>query len=317
MAGVNPLKVTKLAQTALTLLQREIVLPSLITTNAEGDYKGALNDTITIRVPARTKAKSRALRPANEGARTIQFSTLTEQAIQVTLDEDIYNAVPIEDEVATLDIVDFASQVLQPQVRAVALAWEDKIGDLLSTAPYVSTVTFDPDHPYESLIDARAKLQLAGVPLDGRTLVVGSSIEQELLKSPQLITASSSGDAIASTALRDANIGKIAGFNVITSLAVPHNEGYLFHKSAFSAAWRAPVIPKGASFGQSISAPGGIALTWLQDYDFLQSRDRSLVHVYTGANYTADPADADSELELVATGGLIRAVKLVLPGAGS
>lgn len=307
-------KAPKIASTALELLKREIVLPSLVTTNASGDFKGALNDTINIRVPGRTTARKRALRPANEAARTIQLSDIEERSIPVTLDEDIYSAVGLEDEVATLDLTDFGAQILEPQTRSVGVAWENKIAALLRYAPYKNTLTWSATKPFDTLIDARKLLNDAGVPQNNRVLVVGSAVEALLLKSDQLIRYDSSGDA---SALKDATLGKIAGFTVVTSLAVPEGHAYVFHKSAFAAAWRAPVVPRGAAFGASVSAPGGLALTYLQDYDAMQSRDRSIVHVYTGANHVADLADPDGETALQVAGGLIRGVKIIITGAGS
>lgn len=303
---VTPLKIEKLAGTALALLDREIVLPGLVTVSSGAEFVGALDDSVTIRVPARTTARSRALRPANEGARTILLSDLEEQAIHITLDEDLYNAVGIEDEVATLDIADFGSQVLLPQVRSVALAWENKIAGEITGATYIHEVEWDDDRPFDSMVDARKLLADSFVPTDGRRMVVGSGMEAALLKSDQLIRYDSSGDA---SALKTATLGRIAGVDVVVSQAIPENEGYLFHKSAFSAAWRAPVVPRGASFGKSVSATGGIALTWLCDYDAMQSRDRSIVHVYTGTNHTVDPADENADNDLVAAGGFLRAVK--------
>lgn len=303
---VTPLKIEKLASTALALLDREIVLPGLVTVSSGAEFVGALDDTVTIRVPARTMARSRALRPVDENARTIILSDLEEQAIHIILDEDLYNAVGIEDEVATLDIADFGSQVLLPQVRAVALAWENKIAGEITGATYIHEVEWDDARPFDSMVDARKLLADSFVPTDGRRMVVGSGMEAALLKSDQLIRYDSSGDA---SALKTATLGRIAGVDVVVSQAIPEDEGYLFHKSAFSAAWRAPVVPRGASFGKSVSATGGIALTWLCDYDAMQSRDRSIVHVYTGTNHTVDPADENADNDLVAAGGFLRAVK--------
>lgn len=310
---VDVLKIDKLAAMSLKLLEREIVLPNLVTVSSGAEFVGALDDTVTIRVPARTTAKKRDLRPATENARTIQLSNLTEQAITVTLDEDIYNAVGIEDEIATLDLVDFATQVLQPQVRAVALGWEDKIAAEITGATYVHEVEYDETKPYNTLIRARRLLQDSGVPKDGLKLVVGAGIEESLLTSDQLIKYDSSGDA---NALRTNTLGKIAGLEAVSSLAIPAGEAYLFHKSAFAMAWRAPVVPKGAVFGRSVALPGsnGVSLTWIHDYDFLQSRDRSLVHVYTGTNHTVDKPDAEAELDIVKAGGFLRAVKITGDG---
>lgn len=314
---VTKVKVGKIAATALALLEREIVIPRLVTTNAAGDFAGALDDTITIRVPARTTAKSRKLRPDTENERKIQFSNLTERAIQVQLDEDIYNAIGIEDEVATLDVEDFGREVLMPQVRAVAERWEMKLAGVIEDAPFVHEVTFsDTNKPFKALNEARKLLFQSDVPLNGRRLLVGSEVEAMLLDSEQFNRYDSIGGS-AESALREATIGRVGGQDVIVSNAVDPYSAYLFHPTAYAAAWRAPVVPRGAAFGQSVSIAGAGAATWLCDYDADVSRDRSIVHVYTGANYTEDPADPEAFNEIVKAGGHIRAVKITLPGGGS
>ncbi|HYF74058.1 MAG TPA: hypothetical protein VD864_14605, partial [Nocardioides sp.] len=106
------IKPERIAAQALGLLEREIVLPALMWRNAGGDFAGAAGDTITIRVPARTTARTRVLRGARAyntsvtsadgttdtnvaGAGIITMDELTETSVDVTLDTDVYNAIPI------------------------------------------------------------------------------------------------------------------------------------------------------------------------------------------------------------------------------
>lgn len=311
----NAVKVEKLAKYSIELLQRQIVLPNLITVKSGEDFQGALGDAITIKIGSRTKARRTKLRPDTEADRTIQFSDLTEHKTHVYLDERIYSAVGLEDEKAKLDVSDLFTQVVAPQVRAVALDFENKIAEEIADAPYVHIVEVDPAKPYSAFVEANRLLGLSFVPDDNRTLLVGANFEAALRNSDQFIAASSSGDQIASSLLARAHLGTINGYNVVKSYALPANEAYIIHKSAFSAAWLAPIKPDGVPFGKSLSAPGGLSLTWLKDYDFLQGRDRSLVHVYAGTNHTLDPADVNADNEITAAGGFIRAAKLVLPEA--
>ena len=80
------IKAEQIVRTALGLLEREIVLPRLVWLNAAGDFKGAKNDTISIRLPAYTTARTRALR----GGRPITMDELEETKVDVTLDTDVY-----------------------------------------------------------------------------------------------------------------------------------------------------------------------------------------------------------------------------------
>lgn len=283
------LKAERIAAAALGLLEREIVLPGLVWRDAGGSFVGAAGDTISIRVPARTTARSRPLRQArgtaSEGEGIITMDELTETKVDVTLDEALYNAIPITDEELTLDIRDFGSQILAPQVRAVAEGLENKLAAEMVGANYATTLDLDTTDPYRTLVDARVQLNKDNIPMSERTCVVGADLEGIFLKSEHLAMADKAGD---STALRDAAIGRVAGFGpVYVSNALPPNVGFVFHRTAYVLSMQAPQIPTGASFGQA-QAYQGMALRWLRDYDFRQVQDRSLVDVYCGSNIVAD-----------------------------
>ena len=152
-------KGTKIAGQGLGILEREIVLPGLVWRNAGGDFSGAAGDTISIRVPARTTARTRTLRgargTASEGNGIITMDDLTETKVDVTLDTAVYSAVPVTDEELTLDIADFGAQIAEPQVRAVAEGIENAVAAEMTGATYATTITLDTANPYDSLVDAR------------------------------------------------------------------------------------------------------------------------------------------------------------------
>lgn len=289
------IKPTVIIRTALGLLQRAIVLPGLVWTDAFHDFTGAYNDTVSIRVPGRLTARTRDLRGTG-GARTITLDNLTETKVDVTLDTDIYSAVPVTDEELTLDISDFGAQVLAPQVRAVAEGLENGLVTAMQEATYETTVTFDPADPFGSIIDARKALNDADVPASGRALVVGSAIEAAILKDDKFSRYDASAQA-GVTALQEARLGRIAGFDVYMSNALNEDEAFAFHMTAFVLASRAPVVPDGATFGRSESYQG-LAMRWLRDYDFANVQDRSLVDAFTGTAHVEDD------------GSFVRAVRL-------
>ena len=313
------LKAERIAAQALGLLEREIVLPALVWTDAVGDFAGAAGDTISIRVPARTTARTRTLRgargTASEGEGIITMDTLAETKVDVTLNTDVYSAVPVTDEELSLDITDFGAQVLTPQVRAVAEGLENAVAAEMLGASYATTVTVPAvddgtpaSDPFNALVDARVALNRANVPMNDRTVVLGSSMEGVFLKSSHLNRVDASG---TDAALRDATLGRMAGFNqIVVSNALPENVGFAFHRTAYVLSMRAPAIPQGATFGSS-QAYQGLAMRWLKDYDFRNVQDRSLVDAYYGTNVIADgpdSGDADTEPDFV------RAVKLELAG---
>ncbi|WP_411120698.1 P22 phage major capsid protein family protein [Streptomyces sp. x-19] len=299
------LKSEKIAATALGLLEREMVLSRLVWTNGGFDFTGAKNDAITIRIPAQLEAREYEWR--NDRSSDIALDELAEDSTTVTLNKDIYSAVSITDEELTLDIRDFASQVLQPQVNAVAKAIDTGVANMIETASYSSTVPLDEADPWKGLIDARAALNKANVPQEGRTLLIGADVETALLKSNRIADVCRSG---SDSALRAATIGRLAGFDLVVSNAIKPRAAYGFIPSAFVLATRAPAIPAGVTSGSSQSY-NGLAMRWVRDYDAAKLRDRSILNVYAGYNVMTDPVGGGKN----PAKRLVRAVKLDMPTA--
>jgi hypothetical protein len=285
------IKPSVIASAALGLLEREIVLPGLVWRDAGGDFAGAGGDTISIRVPSRTQARTRALRgsrpSASEGDGIISMDALTETKIDVTLDTAVYSAIPVTDEELTLDIRDFGAQILDPQVRAVAEGIENAVAAEMTGATYATNLTFDATDPYKTLVDAYTALNKSNIPREGRAVVCGADVENLILKSDHLSRVDQSG---SDDALRRAEMGRLAGFPIYVTNALPANWAVAFHRTAFVLGMRAPAIPSGVSFGASKSA-FGLAMRWLRDYDFRNVQDRSLVDTYIGTNTVADGAN--------------------------
>lgn len=282
------IKPTIVNKTALGLLLREIVLPGVVWTNGVGDFAGAFNDTITIRIPARAVARRRTLRGTGSG-RNITLDSLTEQQVAVQLTEDVYSAVPVTDEELTLDIADFGEQILMPQVRAVVEMLESDIASTIQGATYLSTTTVGTGDSatYNAVVDAREFLNINNVPTNGRTLLVGPGFESALLKDPQFARFDHTGDA-GNSALREAQIGRISGVDVVTSNALRRGEAYLFHKSAYIFANRAPNVPAGVPFGNS-QAFMNLSMRWIRDYDPTTLTDRSVINSFAGYLAVSDP----------------------------
>lgn len=277
----------KIAAAALGLLQREIILPRLVWNYAAADFRGAKDDTITLRVPAVLTARDYTLR--YDRTNPIVIDDLTEVAVPVVLTSHPYSAVAITDEQLTLDIADFGLQVLQPQVRAVAEKLEDVIADEMAAAdvPAGSEIVLDADDPIGTALDARKVLNINNVPMAGRALVLGANMERVFLGAEGLIRVDASG---SDSVLRDATIGRVAGFTVIASNAVDPDVGYAFHQSAVAFANVAPVVPDGATMGQSQTYQG-LSMRWLRDYDPTHLQDRSVVSAFTGASSVTDGDD--------------------------
>lgn len=282
------LKAETIARTALGLLQREIVLPRLVWSFGQADFRGAKDDTITLRLPAVLTARDYEWRTRNAA---ITIDDLTETGVDVSLDTHPYSAVAITDEQLTLDIVSFGEQVLQPQVRAVAERLEGLIATTLAgaTVPAAAdlTHTIGTDDAFETAVDARAVLNSQNVPMAGRFLLLGSALEADFLKSDHLSLVDQSG---SDSALRDGTLGRIAGFTVVTSNAIDPDAGFAGHQTAVAFGNVAPVVPDGAVAGAS-ETYAGLAMRWIRDYDPNYLRDRSVVSAFAGASSVAEDGE--------------------------
>lgn len=269
-----------LVSMGLGLLQRELLLPQLVTRLASADFRGKKDDTVNIRIPAVLTAREYGWR--NDRSATITLDALNEQSIPVALNKDPYSAVAITDEELTLDIADFGQQVLQPQIRAVAEKLESYIAAAMTGGTYQTTLSVGPTDDFYSdvLIPARKALNLQNVPSAGRVIALGADVEAWALDNELFKRADQSG---SDSVLRDATIGRAAGFTVIgnvNSLSV--DEAYAFHPTAYGFANMAPIVPAGVSSGSSQTYQG-LALRLMRDYDALHLQDRSVVSSFAGA----------------------------------
>jgi hypothetical protein len=318
------LKPDVIAAAALGLLERELVLPRLVTRMGINDFRGAADDTVTIRVPARTTAREYEWRTR---VSPIVLDELSETSVAVTLSKHPYSAVAVTDEELTLDITSFGEQVLRPQIRAVAEKLETYVYSAMDGAdlhwPVIApgagdspggggtTAEYDNDAKdiLVALVEARRRLNVKNVPVAGRVIVVGADIEAILLNGSQLLDASAAG---SDGALRDAQIGRLYGMPIFTSNALPTDEAWVFHPSAFVLANVAPTVPEGVTMGSSQSFEG-LAMRWIRDYDPNYLRDRSVVSAFAGyASVEEDPDPTASVGDQVEN---VRAIKINLSGS--
>ncbi len=300
----------KVVDWGLRVLDRDILLPSLIWRDGGADFVGAADDTVSVRVEAYASARTRTLRAGTP----LTMDELSETKVDVTLDTDVYKGVNVSDEEMALDIINFSNQVTRPILRAIGRGVEDEIADLITGATYAHEVTLDTSAPYSSLLEARKKLNDSNVPNTERFLLVGSTIEQYILESLKDVSVSGSP-----AALRNADAGGVAGFRVVQHNSIPPDEAYAFHRTAYVVVSRAPRVPDGASWGESLNYEG-LALRMIKDYDPLYVRDRVIGNVYIGCNVVTDNGELNDDGQFVpyetadeigsGTPILVRAVKL-------
>lgn len=273
----------EIVQAANLLLQREIVLPATVTRLADASWANSkpLDDTVTLSVPAVITSRSRTMR-ANSA---LTADDLEETKVPVKLTKHIYKLLNVTDEDATLSIRDFASQVLQPQIRAVAEGLEDVIADALGAATWeADAVTFDEgtNLGFDVLIAAGKELNKLNAPRSGRFFVCGADVEAALFGDDRIVKANEAG---TDTALREALIARLAGFTVVGSNALAADEAYAYHQTAICFGNVAPTPPRGAAAAGRM-ASNGFAMRYVYDYNPAGSSgpvDRSLVDAFAGA----------------------------------
>lgn len=302
-----------IADIALERLRREIMLPRFVTRLGLADFRGKLNDTVTMRVPAIVEAREYEWRTRNQ---PIVLDELTEHTVSVQLDKHIYSAIALTDEELTLDIRSFAAQVLEPQVIAVAEKIEAMIATEMENATYAADpVVYTEDANsegtpfYMALVEARRVLNAAHVPQGNRVVLIGSDVEASALKEEDLRRANTSG---STQTLRQGELGQLAGFTIITSQSISPDFAIAFHRSAFVFANVAPVVPEGVVTGRTVSE-GGIAIRAIRDYDASYLRDRSVLSSFAGTGSVNDARDEHGDV----VDENVRAVKIDFTAAGS
>lgn len=278
---------SKLATTAATLVGADLALASLVRRDLDNDWSPGNGDTVYVRVPGAVAAKQRGLYDTQT---PLEHDELTEQTIAVVLSENCYSSVPLSMGSLSLDIENFATQVLVPQADAIVKYAERALATAMQATPADTTIAYDPANPAATFSQMRRTLRTNGVssatPL---VAVCGAGVYADLL------------DAAAI----DDN-GLVRGFAVTESTRLGDGEILGFVKEAFVLAVRAPEVPQGASYAASVTA-GGFSLRHVASFDGNVAVDRSLVSAFVGAQAMPLAVDLeDGTVELRPHAGAVR-----------
>ena len=275
---------TQVVSAAIGLLLRESVLARLVWRDGLGNFEGAANDTVTIRLPAFTPARVRGIRSGTTRIR----DTIHERAVPVVLDRGIYKDVRVTDALLTLDVPQFGQRVLAPVMAGIVRTLEDEVVTRITGATHVNVITFTlaSGNAWNDLIvPAREFLNRANVPMDGRVLAVGSAIETALLRNEIFIRADASGSG---EALSEATLGRKAGFEIVSVPSLPPAQAYAFHPTAFPLVQRAPAVPAGMGWGE-VRDQEGFALRIVRIMDSATIDDILALDAWLGSTVVADP----------------------------
>ncbi|MFF4528176.1 hypothetical protein ACFY1P_02790 [Streptomyces sp. NPDC001407] len=307
-------KPQKLVNTAVGMLEQELIIPNLFTKQGVDQFKGAENDTISMKVEGILPFHDYAWR--NDRSSPIQFDEYSERTIAVSFGGNVYSAVKLTDEQYDFDIDGWA-KLLRPQSKAIARGLQRRAVKLLTSQNYSVTIGNAGKNLRSALIEARRVLNAFHAPREGRYLLVGTEFESALLTDPALNLAQNVGDSEAETALRTASIGERFGFRIVVDQTIPADAAYAFAKSGFIFLSGAPSVPQSVPYGATTSFES-IALRWVRDYDSLYMQDRSVVNTYAGFRSVPDILvgwDAAKEKEVISSEQhFVRGIKLTLDG---
>lgn len=294
-------KPEKIAAAAAVALEQSLVVPALMQREGIDGYKGAENDTINVKVKGVLPFRTYGWR--NDRSQPIVLDEYAERKIGVAFGGNIYSAVQLTDEQRDFDLNGWA-ELMAAQVEAVGRGLEYEAVDKIVNQSYAVTLggAVDLDGAGSgtatrdnraTLIRAREILNRFRVPKEGRVLLVGSGWETALLSDDKLNLAQNVGDAEAQSALREASIGRRFGFDIVTSDELPAEMAVAMVRSAFIFATGAPSVPQSVKGGTA--SYNGVAVRWLQDYDPMYLRDRSVVNTYRGFREVKDVLIARDE----------------------
>ena len=270
------------ARSTLAALRYLTTLPRTVRQDFSAEFVPGVGNVVNIRNPI-SAGSSRTYTEANRTARdAIVFDDLAQTTIPVTISDQVYKAVRLPDDFATFDLVSLEQQVLRPQAESVV----DGV-----TAPLVAefnavaedasipTLLADGTNALEVLIAARAWLNANKVPMTDRFVALSPAAEAAFLNVEQLQKVNESGtDGV----LREAIIGRLFGFTIITDPNITDERGVAYHRDAFAHVTRPSRNPEGAAKSATV-AQDGFALRWIQHYNPLQLEDQSVVDTFVGA----------------------------------
>lgn len=268
---------TLIARQALATLYENTVAAQCVYRDYEPDFQSKQGLTVNVRKPATFTAEE------FDRAAGINVQNATETSVPVVLNHfaDVSFAITSED--LSLKIEDFAVQLLNPALEAIAqkidqdvLAARDdivqEVGVAGSTTTGVTgTNTYDVDNP-RVLIDARRVLNKRHVPPTDRFVIVGPNIEADWLGDDLFNRADARGDT---DGLREASLGRrVFGFEPYQSQNINDDPeiGIAFHRTAIALVTRPLALPRGAKEA-AVQDYKGFGIRVVFDYDIDKKQD--------------------------------------------
>ena len=283
------LKAEQRIQLALAELYRRTNFSNLVTRFDGNGFIGALNDTLHYTLPGMTRARDYEWRTRNA---PIIFDEIYRTKLNIVLNKHMTQGVKFTSEEEKFDLNSYRTEILVPQVEAVASRFDSKVTAGLLAADWAVTdlnvVATGDDAGATALKKAlaiKAKLDAAGCPASGRRLVLGANPFAWFAGAD----ATQKYDAgQAQTVFREGVFGRIAGMDIVDGVQqLGENDIIVAHPSFAIMANAAPDVPSGAAWGARSSFEGW-ALRVVRQYDINYDTDRSLVSTFWGLTEVKD-----------------------------
>lgn len=287
-----------IAQIALATLYETTVAAQLVYRDYSPEFVAQVGDTVTVRKPAVFTAQEFV----DGTPATVQNAT--ENSVAVVLNHHADTTFAVTSTEMTLDIKDFAEQLLNPAMESISqkidrdvLLFRNDITQVVGTGVTPWTDLWSTSN---SLIDAATVLDVAKVPTIGRHVITGPTTKGKWLKDPILQKANESG---STAALRQGSIGdNLYGFDAYMSQNIgqpasspatgqPTTEvNVAFHTNAVALVTRQLELPEGA-FNAAIAQYKGFGIRVVYGYDQLNKKNIISLDTLYGVK-TLDPTRA-------------------------
>lgn len=280
-----------IARVAIPMLNRQLVLPRTFTVAPADGFTGPNGETITVRVRVPHEANEQSTAGAS-----IAYDALDEVGVDVNL-KHLYDAIKVTDEDMSLNLEDFASQVTEPQVGALASKAESQIYagiNAVTASPDLEfAATASADDTKATVLAAREALSNVHVPAQGRFLACAPSIITRLLLVDEFVRADASG---STDALRNAIVGRIYGFEVVEAPGLTTDTAFAYHRSSGVWANKKPADPRGAAESAALTVQG-ISMRQIFNFESRWLSDVSVLSTFAGFSLVYEDADESTPSE--------------------